>query len=50
VLERALLAGIAGRRIAYEEAHVHASLVEQVAGDRPAEHAGSAGNKHRCHE
>ena len=44
------LPGSLRRRVAYEEAYVDAGLVEKVAGDRPAEHAGSAGNKHRCHD
>jgi hypothetical protein len=35
-LERALLVGIAGRRVADKEAYVDAGLVEKVASDRPA--------------
>jgi len=49
-LEGALLAGVAGRRVADEEAHVDAGLVKKVAGDRAAEHAGSTGNQHSCHD
>jgi hypothetical protein len=41
-LERTLLAGVAGRRVADEEAYVDGRLVEKVAGNRPAEYAGSA--------
>src|SRR6185295_16870016 len=50
VLERTLLAGVAGRRVADEEAYVDGRLVEKVAGNPPAEHAGSAGYKHRRHD